>query len=151
MAQVPWRVEAVEGPLTELVQVQVVTMLGVRMLCEAVDPGVGLGPDDVVHDASELAEHVEVVHRREFIHVPVVIATEHAAPRHLHAGRVRDDRLLERDLRAVGEARDHRRVLPPLLREPLLRGRVPVPVLQALDVAHHPWDQAEALDVADTG
>ena len=68
---------------------------------------------------------------------------------HLEAGGVGDDRLLEADLRAVGEARHHRRVLPPLLGEALLRRRVAIGILQALDVADDARDQAEALDPAD--
>ena len=73
----------------------------------------------------------------------------HAALRHRHAGRVGDDRLLEGDLRAVGEAGHHVRVLAPLLGEALLRGRRAVRVLQALDVAADQRTQADAADEAD--
>ena len=63
--------------------------------------------------------------------------------------RVGDRGLLEGALRAVGEAGDHPGVLAPLLREPLLRRRIAVRVLQALDVAHQQRGDPEALDVAE--
>ena len=69
-----------------------------------------------------------------------------AALRRLHPGRVGDDRLLERDLRAVREARDHVDVHAPAGGEPVLRRGVARPVLEALDVAAHERPQPDALD-----
>ena len=67
---------------------------------------------------------------------------------HREPGGVRDDRLLEADLRAVGEGRDHGRLLPPLAPRTLLGGRVAIGVLQALHVADHARVEPEALHPA---
>src|SRR5438128_647184 len=79
----------------------------------------------------------------------ILAAARHASGAHLEAGCVRDDRLLEADLRSVGEGGHHRCVLAPALRPSLLRGRIPVGVLQSLHVPHHPRQQAQPLHPAD--
>ena len=77
-----------------------------------------------------------------------MVGAAHAATLDGHAGGVRHDRLLERDLRAVGEAGHHCGVLTPLLGKPLLRGRVPIGVVQSLDVPGDQRSQADALHEA---
>ena len=76
----------------------------------------------------------------------VVVLAQHAPPVHGESQGVGDDRLFEADLGTVGEAGDHGRVLSPLRGEAGLRGWCAVFVLQALDVAQHPGDEAEAFD-----
>ncbi len=61
VAEVIGRVEAVERALAQLVEVEVVPLLGVGVLGDAVDAGVRLRADDVVDDAAELAQLVDVV------------------------------------------------------------------------------------------
>ncbi len=78
-----------------------------------------------------------------------MVVSEHAALRHSHSGRIGDDRLFERDFRSVGETGDHRGRLPPALRETDLSRRIPIRILQALDVAHETGNQAQALHVAE--
>ncbi len=103
--------------------------------------------DDVVDDTAERPDLVDVVEASDRHHVVAVLEpSRHPALLHREAGRVRDDRLLERDLRAVGERRHHGRVLAPRLGEVLLRGGVAVGILQALDVADHPRLEPEPLD-----
>ena len=79
----------------------------------------------------------------------VLVAARHAAAEHGEVEGVGDRGLLEGALRAVGEARDHPRVLAPPLREALLGRRVAVRVLEALDVAHQQRGDPEAADEAE--
>ena len=59
----------------------------------------------------------------------------HAATRYAESARVGDDRRLHRELRPVGERRDHLRSLPDGLGERRLRLWAPVRIDEALDVA----------------
>jgi hypothetical protein len=115
------------------------------------DARAGGGADNVVDNAGALEERYGVPEARGLGDrragrdgVPM-----HPALCHGHAGRVRDDRLLEGDLGAVREARHHRGALAPLLREARLGRRRAVGVLQALDVAAEHGADADALHEAE--
>ena len=75
-------------------------------------------------------------------------AARHAPRLHLKPGGVGHDSLLEADLRTIGEAGHHGRILFPFLGEALLRGGIAVRVLQALDVANDSRRKAQTLDPA---
>ena len=97
----------------------------------------------------QLRSFVDVVELADLHHVAAVLqAARHAARLHLESGGVGDDGLLEADLRAVGEAGHHRRVLAPALGKALLRGGIAIGILQPFDVAHDARDEPEALDPA---
>ncbi len=99
--------------------------------------------------AAEFAAFVDVVELTDLHHVAAIFQTaRHAARADLETGRVGDDRLLETDLGAVGEARHHRRILPPFFGKALLRGGVAIRILQTLHVADHPRSQTETLHPA---
>ena len=142
--------EAVDRSLAELVEVEVVALARVLDGAEHEDAGSGRGADDIVDDAGALEQFVRIpelrgLHDRGAGLDGVAVA---AALRDGHPGHVGDDGLLEGDLGAVGEARDHRRLLAPFLGEGLLGRRRPVGVLEALDVAAEHRPDAEALDEA---
>ena len=105
--------------------------------------------DNVVNHAAELADFIDVIKLAGLHDVFFVfLAARHAARLDFEAGRVGNDRLLEADLRTIGEARDHGRILLPFLRKSLLRGGIAIRILQSLDVANHARRQAETLDPA---
>ncbi len=79
MAQVIGGVKAVERTCTELVEVEVVPLLGVLVLGQDVDTGAGLGSHNVVDRTAELAELLDIVCGGELVDVPVVVALQHAA------------------------------------------------------------------------
>ena len=144
MAQVVGRVEAVERAFAELVQIEVVPLLRVVVRRRG---RTRRGPASR-RRRSPRRRRARAARRRR----RPGRARRHgrrdsrpAMPRCAtrHAGRVGDDRLLEADLRAVGEARHHVRVLAPLRREAGLRRRVAVGILQALDVAADERRQAD--------
>ena len=117
------------------------------------DAGPRRGADDVVDDPRPLEQF--------FVGVPVRGLLDrrpwldrrpvHPPLGDPHARGIGDDRLLERDLRPVGERGHHVRLLPPAACELGLGRRVAVRVLEALDVSaeHGPHAQPahEAIEI----
>src|SRR4029453_6609097 len=85
-------------------------------------------------DGRPLEERVSVEETRRILDA-LRPGAEHAPRRDTEAGCVRDDCHLGRDLRAVGERRDHLGPLEVRLGEPALRLRSATVVEQALDIA----------------
>ena len=140
--------EGVERAVAHLVELQVVLLLRVGVLGEDEDLHPGRS-DRVVDHAASLAQDVEVIEARQLLRVVIELEpARHPALQDAEARGVGDDRLLEADLRPIGEARDHVRVLAPLAGKALLRGRVPISVLEALDVPDDARDQSEAAHPA---
>jgi hypothetical protein len=126
-----------------------VPLLRIVVLGHHVHAGARLRAHDVVDDATQRAELLDVVDAGELVDVPGVVHGVEPAPGHGQPGGVGDQGLLDADLAAVGEARDHPRVLAPAPGEPLLGGGVAVGVLQALDVAGHPDGEPQLTDEPD--
>ncbi len=135
VAEVPGRIEAVKRSFAKFVEVQVVTLLRIVVGCEQKDTRAGASLDDVIDDAAETFQFIDVVELGCGVNDVVVRVPVHAALCHFETDGVRDDRLLEGDFASVGKAGDHRRVLSPLFGKALLGRRVAIRIVQALDVA----------------
>ena len=123
-------------------------LLRVVVRREAVDAGIGLRADDVVHRPADAAQRLDVVVPGQLVDVAgPVEPVAHPALEHPHPRRVGDGGLLVADLGAVGKAGDHLRLLAPLLGEAALRGRRAIGILQALDVPQHQGSEPDADDV----
>ncbi len=137
--------KGVQRTLAHLVQIQVVLLLRIGVLRENEDLRQRRA-DDIVDDTAERPELVDVVQLADAHHVALVLEPPRHPPRlDDKSGCIGGNRLLEADFRAVGEARDHRGVLSPLLGEALLRRGISIRILQSFDVADHTRRQAQAL------
>src|SRR5207244_12283688 len=109
-------------------------LLRIGMLGEAIDLR-QRRTDDIINNPTEPAKLFNIIALSDFHHVVFVLGPPgHAARFHNHSGGVCYDRLLEADLRPVGKAGHHRRILPPLLGKPLLRTWIPARILYTLFV-----------------
>lgn len=150
MAQVVRRVKAVKRSVAQLVERQVMLLLWMVVGAQHEHARAGHGADDIVDDARAFEHGFERVVVGNLLDGGAGGdgGAVHAALADPHAGAVGDDGVLERNLGAVGERRDHGRVLAPLPGKAFLRSRVAVRVVQALDVAAHHRLDAEAFDEA---
>ena len=109
--------ERVQRPVSHFVQAQIVLLLGIGMLGQHVELRQRRA-DDIVHDAAQLADFIDVIKLADLHDIVLVFhASRHATRLHLEAGCIGHDGLLEADLRTVGKAGDHGRILLPLFRE----------------------------------
>src|SRR4028119_892116 len=138
-------IKAVERSLAELVEIEVMPLLRIVVSGEHEYPGAWLRSDNVINDPAQLAELVHIVPSGQLVHMAMMIIPEHSSPSDTHTGRIRNNGLLEADLRSVSEARHHVGVLAPLLREGLLGRWGAVRVLEAFDVATYKRLQSDAL------
>ena len=138
MAQMVRRIKAVQGPLSKLVEVEVVPLHGVVNGAQHEHTRPRAGSHHVVHNArATIKQLLGREPRGGFGHGGPGGhgGAQHPASGYPHAEGVGNHSLLEADFAAVGEARDHAWVLAPLLRKARLGGRVPIGVVQAFDVA----------------
>src|SRR3954453_13606420 len=138
--------ERIQRPVTHFVKVQIVLLLGIRMLSQHIDL-CKWSSNHIINYSAVLAYFLDVIELANLHDIVLVfLSARHAAAHHLEAGRVGYDRLLEADLRAVSEAGDHCRILFPLLGESLLGGRIAIRILQAFNVPDYAWREAETFD-----
>src|SRR5437899_788425 len=124
MDQVIWDEKGVKRTLAHLIEIQIVLLFRVSVFGQAIDL-CERSSNDVVNDSPQAAQLLNVVELADFHDVIFVFgATRHAPRFHDKTSCVSDDGLFEADLRAVGKAGDHGRVLPPFFREAFLGGRI---------------------------
>src|SRR2546422_4218711 len=110
------------------------TLPGILMGGENKDTRTRLCPDHVIHNSTQTAELFHVISLSQFVNMTFVRVAEHPAACDLHAGGVCYDRLLEGNLRAVGKACHHGRLLSPTLCKAFLGCWVTVWIMQTFDV-----------------
>ena len=143
-----WDKERVQRPLTHLVQIEIVLLLGIWMFGENIYLGQRRA-HDVIHNAAQLADLFDIIDLANFHDVVFVFeASRHASRADDESSCVGDDGLLKAYLGAVRKAGYHSRVLCPFFRETLLRGWIAVRILKTLDVANHPGRQSQSLHPA---
>ena len=138
----------IERPVPHFIQTKIVLLLGIGMFGQTIDLR-ERRTDHIINDATEPTQFVDVVKFADLHDIVLVIqAAGHAARFDHEPGGVRHDGLLEADLRAVGKACHHGRILSPLVGKTFLRRRIAVRVLQPLDVAYNSRGQPKSLDPA---
>ncbi len=104
---------------------------------------------NIIHNAAQLARLLDVIKPADLHDVFLVFhAARHASRLHLEAGGIGHDGLLEADLRTIGKAGHHGRVLFPFFGEAFLRGGIAVRVLQSFHVADDSRRQSQTFDPA---